>query len=484
MTWISDNLLDVLGYPTAAAFSPDWWQNNLHPDDRDRVPGENHSHLFQQGRSNQEYRFRHMDGGYRWMRDEQRLVRNEAEQYVEVVGSWTDITERKNLEDQFRQAQKMEAFGQLAGGVAHDFNNLLSIILGYSDLLLQSLPKSDPSRQLVDEIYKAGERSAALTRQLLAFSRKQVLVTRILNLNEVVTDTDKMLRRLIGEDIRLTSTLDSQPWLVLADAGQIEQVILNLAVNARDAMPQGGRLTIETRNVKLDEDYVRTHKDARSGPHVLLSITDTGSGMPPEVIAKIFEPFFTTKEPGKGTGLGLATVYGIVKQSGGHVAVYSEVGIGTTFKIYLPRTEQASEPKIVSRVLIPPRGTETILLAEDEAGLRTLTKLILSQCGFQVLEAVDGEDALRVAAAHDGPIHLLITDVVMPGKGGRAVAERLADLYPGLRVLFISGYTDDAVIRHGVLRDGVNFLQKPFIARVLASKVREVLDKPAESRGI
>ena len=388
-----------------------------------------------------------------------------------------DITARKLLEEQFRQAQKMEAFGQLAGGVAHDFNNLLTIINGYSDLLLESLPESDPSRQMIAEIHEAGERSAGLTRQLLAFSRRQVLTTQILNLNEVVADTDKMLRRLIGEDIRLTTTLEAHPWAVRADPGQVEQVLLNLAVNARAAMPKGGRLTIETKNVELDESYVRTHMYARAGPYVLLSVTDTGSGMPPEVLAKIFEPFFTTKETGKGTGLGLATVYGIVKQSGGHVAVYSEVGLGTSFKVYLPQTEEPSQRSPApSRMLAPPRGTETILLAEDAAAVRALTRTILTGCGYRVLEAADGEEAVQVAAGHDGPIHLLITDVVMPGAGGRAVAERLTEQYPRMRVIYVSGYTDDAVIRHGVLREGVHFIQKPFTPAGLARKIRAVLD--------
>jgi two-component system, cell cycle sensor histidine kinase and response regulator CckA len=404
-------------------------------------------------------------------------VRNADGQLTHFVGVQSDVTARRHLEEQFRQAQKMEAFGQLAGGVAHDFNNLLTIINGYSDLLLDSLPAGDPSRSLVTEIHKAGERSAGLTRQLLAFSRQQILAPRVLNLNEVVTETDKMLRRLIGEDIRLTTTLDSALWAVQADAGQVEQVLLNLAVNARDAMSKGGRLTIETRNIELDETYTRTHSDAKAGPHVLMSVTDTGNGMSPEVQARIFEPFFTTKGLGKGTGLGLATVFGIVKQSGGHVAVYSEVGVGTSFKVYLPRIEEESEVlKAPSRVLTPPRGSETILLAEDEAGVRKLASYILTECGYKVLEAADGNEAVRIALAHHEPIHLLITDVVMPGAGGRAVSAQIVSGHPEARVLYISGYTDDAIIRHGVLRDGVNFLQKPFSPFVLACKIREVLD--------
>ena len=407
-----------------------------------------------------------------------------AGQVVGAVVSFQDITARKSLEEQFRQAQKMDAFGQLAGGVAHDFNNLLTVINGYSELLLGSLPRNDPSREMIAEVHKAGERSAGLTRQLLAFSRQQVLAPRILNLNEVVAETDKMLRRLIGEDIRLTSTLESHPWAVEADPGQIEQVMLNLAVNARDAMPRGGRLTIETRNVTLDEAYARTHTGARAGRHVLLSVSDSGEGIPPGILAKIFEPYFTTKEPGKGTGLGLATVFGIVEQSGGHVAVDSEVGAGTTFKVYLPQVEQASEgSKAPSPIPPPPRGTETILLAEDEPAVRMLTRRILTGRGYRVLEAADGEEAVRVAAGHAGPIHLLITDVVMPGMGGRAAAEALAERQPGIRVVYLSGYTDDAVIRHGVLREGVHFLHKPFTAHELARKVRDVLDSPAETGG-
>ncbi|MDB5306617.1 MAG: Blue-light-activated protein [Gemmataceae bacterium] len=390
-----------------------------------------------------------------------------------------DVTDVLRLEDQFRQAQKMDAFGQLAGGVAHDFNNLLTIINGYSDLLLGSLPPGDPNRELLAEIHKAGERSAGLTRQLLAFSRQQVLAPRVLDLNAVVADTASMLRRMIGEDVTLSTAPAPTLWPVMADPGQVEQILLNLAVNARDAMPTGGKLTIETRNIELDETYAASHPDARPGPHVLLSVSDTGHGMTPEVRAKIFEPFFTTKAPGKGTGLGLATVYGIVRQSGGYVAVDSEGGRGTTFKVYLPRTDQAAGgSKTHSALRIPPRGTETVLLVEDEDAVRALIRHILRQAGYTVLEAAGGDEALRVAAGHAGTVHLLVTDVVMPGLGGRVAAERLTERHPGLRVLFVSGYTNDAVVRHGVLHDKVNFLQKPFTPAGLAQKVREVLDAP------
>ncbi|QJW94675.1 PAS domain S-box protein [Frigoriglobus tundricola] len=410
-------------------------------------------------------------------------VRDATGRLTHFVGVQVDVTARRSLEDQFRQAQKMEAVGQLAAGVAHDFNNLLTIINGYSDLLLQGLAADDPARNLVAEILKAGERSAGLTRQLLAFSRQQVLAPRVLDINAVVTDTEKMLRRLIGEDVRLTTTLAPDLWAVRADPGQVEQVLMNLAVNARDAMPRGGRLTIETRNVDLDGAYARTNPDARAGPHVLLSVMDTGVGMTPEVQAKIFEPFFTTKGPGKGTGLGLATVYGVVKQSGGHVGVYSEVGVGTAFKVYLPRAERApGESPSHSGLRAAPRGTETVLLVEDEDGVRALTRRVLTGSGYTVIEAADGDEAVRLATVHEGPIHLLVTDVVMPGPGGRVVAERVAELHPGIRVLFVSGYTDDAVIRHGVLREGVNFLQKPFAPILLAFKVREALDAPSGNR--
>lgn len=389
-----------------------------------------------------------------------------------------DLTERLLLEEQLRQAQKMEAFGQLAGGVAHDFNNLLTIINGYSDIVLEALPPGDSNRELLVEVHKAGQRSAGLTRQLLAFSRQQVLALRVLDLNTVVGDTASMLRRVIGEDVKLSTATASGLWPVKADPGQIEQILLNLAVNARDAMPTGGKLTIETSNIELDEFYTASHPEARAGSHVLLAVSDTGCGMSAAVRSKIFEPFFTTKEPGKGTGLGLATVYGIVKQSGGHVNVYSEVGVGTSFKIYLPRAEQAGEEAKADSVLPTlPRGTETVLVVEDDDAVRTLSRHILELAGYMVLEAASGDEALRVATGHTRRIDLLVTDVVMPGLGGRATAEQLAELHPGLQVLFVSGYTDDAVVRHGVLHDKVNFLQKPFTPALLASKVREILDQ-------
>ena len=406
-------------------------------------------------------------------------VHDAAGRLTNFVGVQSDVTARRNLEEQFRQMQKLEAVGQLAGGIAHDFNNLLTVINGYSELLMLDLKAGDPTRELVGEIQKAGERSAGLTRQLLAFSRQQVLATQILDLNAVATDAEKMLRRLIGEDIDVATALAPDLGRVRADPGQIEQMLMNLAVNARDAMPGGGILTIETRNVELDAAYAQTHTDARAGPHVLLSVADTGTGMPPDVAARIFEPFFTTKGIGKGTGLGLATVYGIVKQSGGHIAVYSEVGIGTTFKVYLPCVEEATVAVKGRSWLQPPsRGTETVLVVEDEDGVRALTRRILAGCGYTVLEAANGNEALCVLAAYLGPIHLLVSDVVMPGIGGRVVAERVAELHPGAKVLFVSGYTDDAVILHGVLQEGVNFLQKPFSAARLAIRVREVLDNP------
>jgi two-component system, cell cycle sensor histidine kinase and response regulator CckA len=405
-------------------------------------------------------------------------LRDASGRTVGVLGVYTDVTEGRRLEEQLRQSQKMEAVGQLAGGVAHDFNNLLTVINGFGELLLSRLPPGDPSRDLAGQITKAGDRAAALTRQLLAFSRRQVVAPRVLDLNAVVSDLEKMLRRVIGEDVGLAVRLRPGLGRVRADAGQLEQALVNLAVNARDAMPQGGKLSIETADAELDEGYARSHAGVAPGRYVLLAVSDTGHGMTEGVKARIFEPFFTTKGVGKGTGLGLAMVYGIVKQAGGHVEVYSEVGVGTTFKLYLPLAEEEARPSRPSSTPGLARGgSETVLLAEDEDAVRALTRTVLQGKGYSVLEAADGEGALRVAAAHAGPIHLLVSDVVMPGLGGRGLAERVLALRPGLRVLYLSGYTDDAVVRHGVLHENVNFLQKPFAVAALAQKVREVLDQ-------
>jgi PAS domain S-box-containing protein len=388
-----------------------------------------------------------------------------------------DITERKLLEGQVRQSQKMEAVGKLAGGVAHDFNNLLTVINGYSEICMRRLAPEDPVYRNIQEINKAGCRAAALTRQLLAFSRKQILQPKVIDLNSVVVETNKMLQRLIGEDINLMMGLGADLEKVKADPNQIEQVLLNLAVNARDAMPRGGKLTIETVNVYLGEEYAQSHVPIPPGKYVLLAMSDTGDGMDAQTQARIFEPFFTTKEMGKGTGLGLATVYGIVKQSGGYIWVYSEVGCGSTFKIYLPSLEVAAET--TNEIAESPelfKGIETILLVEDEELVRNLTAEILRESGYAVLEAKDGSEALMLANEHDGNIPLMLTDVVMPQMSGRQLAEQFAIIRKDMKVLFMSGYTDDAIVLHGVLDEGTPFIGKPFSSTDLGRKIREVLD--------
>ena len=389
-----------------------------------------------------------------------------------------DITERRQLEAQLRQSQKMEAVGRLAGGIAHDFNNLLAVISGYTELLLPSLSAEGPQRARAQGILSAVDRAAGLTRQLLAFSRRQVLQPKVFDLNAVVAEVAKMARRLIGEDVELLTHLDPQLGRLKADPGQIEQVLMNLLVNARDAMPQGGTVSVETGNVVLDAAYVREHLGARPGRFVVLRVSDTGFGMSPETQRHIFEPFFTTKEKGKGTGLGLATVYGIVKQSDGYIWVDSQPGHGTRFQIFLPRVDAQAET--VSPVVTDTDlgGTETVLLVEDEEMLRSMAQEILVASGYHVLTASSGEEAMAVAGAHAGPIHLLLTDVVMPGMSGRQLARRLKPLRPETRVLYASGYTDDAIVQHGVLEPGAAFLQKPFTLAALSQKVREVLRSP------
>jgi PAS domain S-box-containing protein len=395
-----------------------------------------------------------------------------------VIWIGRDITGRKILEEQLRQSQKMDAIGQLAGGIAHDFNNLLTAINGFSDLSLRRLEAEDPLRGNIEEVKKAGERAASLTRQLLAFSRKQVLQPKVFGLNSVISELEKMLKRLIGEDIELRTVLDRDTGTVKADPGQIEQVIMNLVVNARDAMPAGGKLTIETKNIDLGDDISHQPGAVDPGQYVMLGISDTGIGMDEETQAHIFEPFFTSKEAGKGTGLGLSTVYGIVKQSDGSIRVYSEQGRGTTFKVYLPRVaENAQVYKRTPDVEENLRGTEIILLAEDEDIVRKLARQVLEMFGYQVLEAPNGGAALLICERHEGPIDLLITDVVMPEMSGTELTDRLIRLRPDLKVLYMSGYTDNAVIHRGVLDEGTNFLQKPFTPGALARRVREVLAK-------
>lgn len=405
-------------------------------------------------------------------------VKNDAGQVELLIVEARDISDQKRLEEQFRQAQKMEAIGKLAGGVAHDFNNLLTIILGYSEILQESVRPGDPLLEFIAEIHSAGERAAGLTRQLLAFSRKQVLLPVVLDLNGLVADMEKMLSRLIGEDIQLVFRPARDLWRVRVDSGQMEQVIMNLVVNARDAMPKGGKLTIKTANITLDKATGEVHPDARPGDYVLITVSDTGCGMDNATLSQIFEPFFTTKGPEKGTGLGLSTSYGIVKQSGGHITVDSEIGIGTTFNIYLPR-DKADVVASQAHLSRNPRrqGTETVLLVEDEDAVRALASTILRHHGFNVIEASHGGEALTICKQYQGTIHLLATDVVMPNLGGRELAERVLAIRPKTKVLFLSGYIDDTIVRHGLVDSGTAFLQKPFTPEALSRAVGDALDK-------
>ena len=418
------------------------------------------------------------DGSSFWNELSLSPIRDDAGKVTHYVGVQTDITPRRILEEQVLRAQRAEAIGQLAGGVAHDFNNLLTVINGCSQLLLESTPANDAAHELLSEILRAGERSAALTQQLLAFSRQQVLAPRVVDLNALVTETGSLLSRIIGEDIRLTTELASDLGAIRADPGHLEQLLLNLAVNARDAMPTGGELIIRTANVELDESFASRHVDIVPGPHVRLTIADTGCGMSAETQQRIFEPFFTTKGAGEGTGLGLVIVFNIVQASCGVVDVNSDVGVGTSFDIFLPRLTELAKPPTTTADKHPPSvGTETILLVEDEDGVRNLAKFVLQRCGYTVLEASDGESGLEAAQQHASSIDLLITDIVLPGTGGRTVANQMRERFPDLKVLFMSGYTDDAVVRHGILTEQVEFLQKPFSVSGLSTKVREVLDR-------
>ncbi len=430
-----------------------------------------------------EYRITRKDGKTIWVSDTAVVVRG-SDSHPVMEGLIVDISDRKMLENQLLQARKMEAVGRLAGGVAHDFNNLLTIIKGYIEMALQRCLNQPALHSDIRRIEEAADRAVTLVRQLLAFSRKQVLRPKILDLNAIVLNLDQLLRRLMGENIEMQTFVSKEVGAIKADPGQIEQVIMNLVVNARDALPNGGRILIETSNVDLDSAYTRDHAVVRPGPYVLLAVTDTGIGMTADTVAHIFEPFYTTKESGRGTGLGLSTVYGIVKQSGGYIWVYSEIGKGTTFKVYLPRVKDAVPMSPAPEAHASParRGHETILLVEDEPAVRELTLMVLSERGYTVIEAHTPEDAERLARNNGAEIHLLLTDVVMPGLSGRELAKRITGRYPNLRVLYMSGYTYNVIAQDGTLEEGISFLQKPFTPQVLAEKVREALDRPVSAK--
>ena len=451
----------------------------VHPDDADAAAARMTEVITSPGKTvTREIRFGHADGSWRVM-EGVAVNRLHDPSVRAIVVNARDITDRRKLEEQLRMSQKMEAVGQLAGGVAHDFNNLLTAILGYCNLMLDDMPSEDPLRGDLDEIRAAGERAAALTRQLLAFSRRQMLQPQVVDLNAIVRQMEKLLRRLISEDVELATKLAPDVMTVRVDPASIEQILVNLAVNARDAMPVGGRLTIETSNIDLDTTYAVTHVTMTPGRYVMLAVGDTGEGMDAATRARVFEPFFTTKEQGKGSGLGLATVYGIVKQSGGYIWVYSEPGHGTMFKVYFPpaeqRTSEAAAEHPGRRTSDGKQGWETVLLVEDEDAVRALAREVLRRHGYVVLEARHGVDALRIAERHGDDIHLMVTDIVMPHMSGRDLAERLSSARPGMKVLFMSGYTDHALM-HRELTPGSAFLQKPFTPEGFARKVRSVLD--------
>ncbi len=480
---VPPRLCEFLGYSEQELLSMRF-QEATHPEDRGAHEKQTERLLRGEIPSfDLEKRYLRKDGKVVWAALNCSLVTDREGNPLHFLTFTRDITESKRMEEMLRQAQRVEAVGRLAGGVAHDFNNLITIINGYSELLLSRTNPEDLNRTYLSEIHQAGERAARLTRQLLAFSRRQVMQAQVLDLNQVLASMEKMLSRLIGEDIKLLTRFGQDLWRVKADPGQIEQVIMNLAVNARDAMPRGGRLLVETRNLQVDESYARLRDGMRAGRFVLLAVSDTGVGMDEETREHLFEPFFTTKPQGQGTGLGLATVYGIVKQSGGYIWVYSEPGRGTTFNIYLPCVETAEEPKTAARSSSGvTAGRETILLAEDEGSVRGLARHILAAHGYTVIEAKDGLEALEILCKHEGPVDLLLTDVVMPGMGGREVVMQAQTLRPGTSYLFMSGYTDDAVVLQGVFDHGTPFLHKPFTPEDLARKVREVLDGRAASR--
>ena len=475
LVWMSENLERITGWKDIDSGNwQDWWIENIHVEDRAVVERSQQAQLRAKCTS-MEYRFRRPDGAYTWIRDERQLLKDDKGR-VEIAGAWVDISHQKRLESQLIQAQKMEAIGVFAGGIAHDFNNLLTIIRGHTELALEQLPGGNPSRPDLEQVKKAGEQGAFLTAQLLAFSRNQSRHPQILNLNDTVVDMRGMLARLIGDDIELSYTTQADLGPTYAEPGHLQQIIMNLVVNARDAMPNGGKLSIETSNVSFDESRTLQHLDPSSESYVMLAVCDTGVGMDADTCTRMFEPFFTTKESGKGTGLGLSTVYEIVKQAKGVVSVQSKPGHGTTIRVYLPRVRQSPSPPEAENTMISNmRGSETILVVEDEAAVRALVNRVLQMAGYRVLEASDGSEALRVFQDNAGKIDLVITDISMPRMSGNELIRHLSIKDPEIKALFISGYSDEAVLRNGAAGSRITFLRKPFTVENLLRAVRNAI---------
>jgi PAS domain S-box-containing protein len=474
MEWISENISRMLGYSPADVRTPTWWSDNIHPDDRARLASRGAARLYENGAD--EFRFRDKAGRYHWIRDDRRRVQETDASLGDVtrlVGAWLDITEQRQLEDQLRQAQKMEAIGTLAGGVAHDFNNLLTVISSYTDLLLAG-DVSASDRADLEEIAIAAKRGTSLTRQLLTFSRKAIVQPQPINVSEVVRGMEGMFRRLLNADVQLVAKLNDELRPVLADKGQLEQILVNLVINASDAMPNGGTLVIETQHIAVDDAFARTHAGLEPGTYVMLAVTDTGIGMDAATRSKIFEPFFTTKPVGKGTGLGLATVYAIVKEMGGQIWVYSEPSSGAAFKIYLPPCDADATRRVTPVTSASVRRTGTALLVEDDVHVRAAVRRMLERVGYTVLQASDGEDGLHVAARHADTIDLVVTDLMMPRMNGSDFVQALSLARPDVRVIFTSGYTDDAVMRRGLVSAAHTFLQKPFTNQQLAAAIEQL----------
>ncbi len=475
---VNDSLCEIIGYSREELLGMNYSQ--LMDEENSRLIFRAYNQVFISGEANPgfDYEITRSDGSQRRVSVSISVIHDSEGELSGFRGIFRDVTESKRMEDQLRQAAKMEAIGRLAGGVAHDFNNILTAVMGYSSILSEQLPKDSPSQEKLNQIARAAGRAADLTRQLLAFSRKQVLDVQVINLNDAIVDLGKMLKRLIGEDIELKTNLDTSGGLVRVDPVQVEQILINLAINARDAMPEGGNLVIETSNAFLDEEYARAHIEVEAGPYLVVTVSDTGRGMDAKTLKCIFDPFFTTKEQGVGTGLGLSTVYGIVKQHRGHITVYSEPDRGTIFRVYLPlvKKETQEDPKAVC-VDARPCGNETVLVVEDEEVVRKLACEALQMLGYTTLAAADPDEARSVSSEHKGVIHLLFTDVVLPQMDGRSLFKCLAPSRPEMKVIFVSGYTENFIVHRGVLDQGVHFMQKPFNLDMLARKVREVLDE-------